>query len=353
MRYLRAPDLQRSYSIGADWLELLALVREKRVATDADILQPNALLDDRAAMATPSPTEIPEDPDIIEPAVERALDALFDELAQRKEALNEYYPFDLTITERRLRVAASEPIEDELASTGRAIYIACLFMSAIRSGLVDAKTAGIPTDPAMGNLFQICATLAAAGYLSGDAYWFGHPRPDQTPLLDAVSHLTRLVGTGTARLQRPPGETKFAKDGGIDVVAWRDHQDRRPSKLILYGQCASGVGWEGKPVKGKVDRLDSYYTLPPSKHWIPAFFTPFPLYMDKENAHDLRGEEERRGFYRQYEAEMGIIIDRSRIVMWAVEALRDIRPSAKDAADRLPELFEWSDRALGTTRDQG
>jgi hypothetical protein len=241
-------------------------------------------------------------------------------------------------------------MEDEFTSKGRAIYIACLFMSAIRSGLLDAKTAGIPTDPAIGNLFQICATLAAAGYVSGDAYWFGHPRPDETPLLDAVKELTRLVGVGTARLQRPQGETKFAKDGGIDVVAWRDHQDRRPSKLILYGQCASGANWEGKPVKGKVDRLDSYYTLPPSKHWTPALFTPFPLYMDKENAHDLCGEGERCGFYRQYEAEMGVIIDRSRIVVWAVEALRNVGPSAKEAADRLPELFEWSDAALGITR---
>jgi hypothetical protein len=72
--------------------------------------------------------------------------------------------------------------------------------------------------------------------------------------------------------------------------------------------------------------------------------------MDKENAHNLWAEGERGGFYRQYEAEMGIIIDRSRIVMWAVEALRNVGPSAKHAADRLAELFAWSDMALGITR---
>jgi hypothetical protein len=85
MRYLRAPDLQRSYAIAADWLELLALVRDKQVATDADVLQPNQLLDDRAAPPALGLSDAPEDPDIIDPAVERALDALFDELAQRRK----------------------------------------------------------------------------------------------------------------------------------------------------------------------------------------------------------------------------------------------------------------------------
>jgi hypothetical protein len=104
-------------------------------------------------------------------------------------------------------------------------------MSAVRGGLIDARAAGIPVDPTIGNLFQICATIAAAGYMHGDAYWFGHPRPDETSLLQAVETLSTLLRRGSPAAVAPTGETRLAKDGGVDVVAWRDHHDNRPAKL--------------------------------------------------------------------------------------------------------------------------
>jgi hypothetical protein len=110
------------------------------------------------------------------------------------------------------------------------------------------------------------------------------------------------------------------------------------------------MNWEGKSVTPKVSRLNSYYTLPPSKHWLPALLTPFPLYMDKENAHALRDEDAVKGFYRQIEAEMGIILDRLRIVRWAMEALSDVRPSMQAAVERLDDLFSWSETARAALR---
>lgn len=223
-------------------------------------------------------------------------------------------------------------------------------MSAVRSGLLNAKVGKIKVDPVIGNLFQICATIAAAGYVKGDAYWFGHPRPDETSMLEAVATLAGLLKQGKVALQAPLGETRFAKDGGIDVVAWRDHHDGRPAKLILYGQCASGMNWDGKPVGPKVDRMDGYYTDTPSKHWLPALLTPFPLYMDKENGHGLQTEEARKGFYRRNEAEMGVIIDRLRVVRWCIEGLRDPQPSMQVAVDNLGDLFEWGRAAREAAR---
>lgn len=348
---LVAPDLQRSYAVSADWIELLALSRPDGMATDGDVLKPNDFLEDRAAPLPEGVADgMAEDPDIVDVAAEPALDAIFEELALRQRVLTDVYPFDLVVHDRSLTLSVSAPSADPVIEQGRAIYIACLYMSAIRSGLFDAKAGGVAADPVIGNLFQICATIAAAGYVKGDAYWFGHPRPDTTSMLDAVGKLAGLLKQGTVALQAPLGETRYAKDGGVDVVAWRDHHDGRPAKIIVYGQCASGMNWEGKPVRSKVDRMDGYYTDSPSKHWLPALLTPFPLYMDKENSHGLANEEARLGFYRRNEAEMGIIIDRLRVVRWCIEGLRDIQPSMKAAVDKLEDLFDWSRAARDAAR---
>lgn len=348
---LVAPDIQRSFSLSADWLEVLALARPHQSATDNDIAGPNDILEDRAAIDLVGDDGFPsEDPDIVDLASEQALDALFEEIAYRKRVLDTAYPFDLEIAGRRLTIKVSPPTGVEAVDQGRAIYVACLYMTAVRGGLINAKAAGIQADPAMGNAFQICATIAAAGYMSGDAYWFGHPRPDRTPFLDAIRKLSGLLRQGAPAATVPLGETLYAKDGGIDVVAWRDHHDGRPAKLIMYGQCSSGMDWPSKTVKGSVDRMDSYYSLPPSKHWIPALLTPFPLYSEKENTNRLRTEDSMRGFYRQNEAVMGVIIDRLRIVKWSIEALRNVQPSMKDAVDRLTDLFDWSQRASEAVR---
>jgi hypothetical protein len=347
---LVAPDLQRSFSLSADWLEILALARPQRSSTDGDIATPNDILEDRAAIAADSDPASPEDdPDILDSATEQALDAVFEELGSRQRILGPAYPFDLNISKRGLTLSVSSAHEDPLTERARAIYIACLYMTGIRGGLIDAKAAKIKADPDMGNAFQICATIAAAGYMSGDAYWFGHPRPDKTPFMDAIRNVAGWL-QGTPAPKAPAGETLYAKDGGIDVIAWRDHHDGRPAKLIMYGQCASGMDWVGKPVSGKVNRMEAYYTYAPSKHWIPALFTPFPLYSEKENAHNLRSREAMEGFYRTFEAEMGVIIDRFRIVMWSLAALRDVQPSVKIAVDKLDELFAWSQSAADAAK---
>lgn len=347
---LVAPDIQRSFSLSADWLEILALARPRQFASDGDISTANDILEDSAAVTVEGDPDFPDDdPDILDRATEQALDAVFEEIANRQRVLGAAYPFSVQIEKRRLNITVSLTSDDALIEQARAIYIACLYITGVRGGLIDATAAQLKADPDMGNVFQICATIAAAGYMNGDAYWFGHPRPDKMPFMEAIQTVAGLIN-GVAALAPPPGETMFAKDGGIDVIAWRDHHDGRPAKLIMYGQCASGMNWVGKPVSGKVHRMDAYYLFPPSKHWIPALLTPFPLYSEKENAHSLRTEEAMQGFYRHNEAEMGVVIDRIRLVGWCMEALRDVQPSVKAAVDRLGDLFAWSQSASDAIR---
>ena len=344
------PDLQRSYVIAADWLELVALSRPSKSATAKDILNPHDFLEDRAVPHSQGIEQ--EDPDIIDWSHEAIYNATFEELGFRAKVLDDAYPFRLSRTEAWPKLIVAEAIDDEIVKQGRDIYIACLYMSAVRAGLLNEKECDLKIDPTIGNLFQICATIAAAGYVHGDAYWFGYPRPDGTRMLAAVKTLSGHLEQGNVVQQTPIGENRYARDGGVDVVAWRSHHDGRPAKLILYGQCASGMNWEGKSVATKVDRMDHYYATRPSRYWLPALLTPFPLYMDKENSHSLRDEDDIRGFYMKNEAEMGVIIDRLRIVHWCIEGLRYQQPAMKAAVDKLDDLFRWKCEATEATRLQ-
>lgn len=346
---LLVPDLQRSYAVSADWLELITALRGS--ASVNDLLGPQDILGDPQA---PAPADTAdgsvEDPDIIDPGVEQALDAVVDELAFRAKTLGPAYPFALEIAPRYIKISLAEACDDAIVETARLIYRACLLMSVIRARIVDARAAGIPIDPVIGDLFQIPATIAAAGYVGGDAYWFGHPRPDTTPLLQAIEVVAECLHA-TAAGHAPPGAARFAKDAGIDVVAWRDHHDNRPAKLILYGQCASGKNWKDKSVSPYVEGIGNYFHLKPSTHWLPALFAPFPIYMDSENAHGLKDEEARVGFYRQTETVMGIVIDRLRIVHCCIAAIRQPQPVMNAALERLGELFKWSGETATVLRD--
>ena len=339
--YIQPPDLNNSYSISADWLEILCLVRHPGSSSDSDLTSAHDILDDEAAILDSDSIAEEEANPITDAPRDRALDALYDEIERRAKDLGTAYPFSARISPRHLQLRCAEETDDQPLELGRHVYRACLLMSALRSGLINIRQAGIQVDPVVGNLFQICATLAAAGYISGDAYWFGAPRPDRTSLLDAVRKLSTLLNFGEPRGQRPEGETQYAKDAGVDVVAWKAHLDERPGKLIVYCQCASGMNWEGKPVAGKVQRLQGYYWTSPSTHWLPGLMLPFPLYMGKENAHALTTDSAIKGFYRQIESEMGLIFDRNRIVTGVIAALRDLPPSAQEAADHLGRIVEW------------
>lgn len=340
---LRAPDTNRSYSIAADWLELLALSRSSGVSSSIDLNGATDILFDPASGDDSSP--LTDDLDILNVQTEAALDAVFEEVGFRVDCLGDRYPFRVSFDERRLKMELVASSGDSAIKLSHDIYETCLLMSCVRFGLLDAQKAGLPVQE-IGTHFQILATVAAAGYVGGDAYLFGHPRPDETSMLDAVKRLSDLLKSGMPVSSRPDGMSAFAKDGGIDVVAWRDHADQRPSKAVLFGQCASGRNWQGKSVNGPAKELRHYFSRFVSEHWLPALFVPFPIYAEKERAHLLATEVDRAAFYLTQESSMGVIIDRLRLVHWACEAWGNLRSSAAEALTDVNAVWNWRDQAL-------
>ena len=191
---LCAPDTNRSYAIAAHWLELLALSRSSGVSSSIDLNEAADILFDPAS--EDKSVFKSDDLDILNVETEAAMDAVFDEVGFRVDCLGKKYPFRVSFEDRRLRMERIEPSDDLALNLAHDIYETCLLMSCVRFGLLDAKKAGVSVE-AIGRHFQILATAAAAGYVGGDAYLFGHPRPDETSMLDAVQKLSKLLRAGS------------------------------------------------------------------------------------------------------------------------------------------------------------
>ncbi|MXX96966.1 MAG: hypothetical protein F4065_09545 [Rhodothermaceae bacterium] len=136
-----------------------------------------------------------------------------------------------------------------------------------------------PDGTAVPKLFEELSAAAAGRYLgdSKTCLVFGFPRSDLPKgFRDAVNRLVEFLNEGKAcRSRRGLDEVK---DDGLDVVAWREFPDRKASKLILFGQCATGQHWQKKAHELLPDNwckrnlVDS-----PAVNPVPAFFVPRAL----------------------------------------------------------------------------
>ncbi len=164
---------------------------------------------------------------------------VFEELEYRARAGGHGYPF--VVDGVILRTDGNW--DDEIA------YVFCLCLSYFgrRHDLPDAARAR--------RMFEHVATEAAKSFIRGDALRFGWPRESgiagepaglPTPFEDAINELCERIGEGNGFCPNEFKDPIYQKDAGVDVVAWRDFPDRRPGKMLLLGNCASGHNWIDK-----------------------------------------------------------------------------------------------------------
>ena len=250
------------------------------------------------------PEAIPRD---IEP-FETTLDEWIGALSHRVRACGpgNGYPFNITQHGIQLR---------EVPST------AYLFQLLVSLGFWEAHSDGTTVH----KLFEELSAMAAGRYVgdSRTSVVFGSPRRDlPVGFRDAVTHLVDLLREGEACADRKG--ISHSKDDALDVVAWREFPDRRPSKLILFGQCAVGRRWKEKthelqPRRWCKRNLTGAIAVDP----IPAFFVPRAL--SERDAYDAGGDQ--------------ILFDRCRIAALCSDAM----DSQFD--DRLREWIDVSLRA--------
>jgi hypothetical protein len=254
----------------ADWLELYAMASPDSNSSRGDL---------DSALHTASHSELGSDAEIEQKILE-----VFGEFEQRAKAAREAYPFDIDFRGiLRLKAGGWEAFP---------VYTFCLCLSyyPLRETQIGPR------------IFEQVSCLAARGYLRGRAVGFGSPRVAlPSSFADAVTELCKLIGEGGGYLEQP---SLGRQDDTLDLVAWKDFEDKRPSKVLMFGQCGAGRNWSEKlgelqpnPFWKQWMRVGSVSPTP-----IKSFFTPYRV-----------GQR----LWELHARKAGILFDRCRIAYWA------------------------------------
>ena len=332
----------------ADWLEVMALVSPRGVATRGDVLGLFDLLGEQAhAIERDDETGEALETEILEDARAASADVVLEELEARATVLTAFYPFRIEVRGQNWRILHAEDTDDAEATAARACYNFCLLTSAIRDRCIQgAGVAALAT--ALPNHFQAIATAAAAGVLGGDVVSFGWPRPEGSPFMPALHDAARRLRLGTPREAVPLWSNGKEKDSGIDVIAWRDFADEQPGKLVLFGQVASGNNWTEKSVNSDTPRFLSWFSEHPTRHYIPAIFIPFPQHHGCTGRSDAAFSAVAHAEAWLREQEFGLVIDRLRIVGAASKRL--VAANDGSSPGTLAQVSSWIVDALAAAK---
>ena len=151
-------------------------------------------------------------------------------------------------------------------------YVFCLLLS-----YCDDKKKKVPGSKHE-VMFEQLSCLAAKRYLGGEAVRFGSPRESLPKgFRDALAHVCGVVNEWSFA---GIGRTLGAKDGGLDLVAWKHFPDRQIGKLILFGHCASGTNWNDKINELQPDDFCSRWLGGDKSPVVKSFFIPHRLSTD-------------------------------------------------------------------------
>ena len=255
---LLAPAVSDGPQAHANWVELLAL----QAGDSNSSLQDLATVLRRTGSADAIvEEEIPSNRVEQElAAAESVAESAFAEVANREEACGPTYPFE--VGDGFIQAKDSAP------ST---IYTFLLLLSWF------GKDAG-PKTHGPEKLFEEVCLYAGSKYFGGEplvkSYLFGFPRRRTArQFKPALNELCEGLGEGRGARQSP--RTKDQKDAHLDVVIWKDFDDRRQAKLIGFGQCATGRHWRDKISDLRPrEWCDLWMLEQPRVKPIPMFFVP-------------------------------------------------------------------------------
>ena len=283
----------------ADWLELRTLVVEAKSTSFRDVVgqyKIGGITDSTKEYEEGADVDIEEDD-----ACEALAESVFAEISERERACGgpgTSYPYQV-----------SGDLVNGLPSIEASIYTFLALLSEF------GKDAG-PTHGEGAKLFEEVSAKAAEVYLGGyhDAVHstvFGFPRRLlPTGFRAALDQLCSDLGEGIChRPERPLIEHQ--KDAKLDIVAWREFADRRPGKLIAFGQCATGQDWGEKIAElPNTDKWCSWWMADmPAVLPIRLFFVPHRIEYDAWSWTNMIG---------------GILFDRCRIAHLTADIDSDI-----------------------------
>lgn len=325
-------------ALAADWLELAAVLSSRGSSSSADLVRSRAAIEDdehTLVIVEPDGDERLEE-EILANASEQWVSEVREELFIRASSLGESYPFCLVGTGHawRLVLVAVAERHDHL------FYQCCLLISARRHKLV------LDNVREMDKVLQVVAYLVAGRVVQGEAYWFGYPRPDSTGMKEAVETLLTKMGFDSPAVTPPIWSVGKENDGGIDIVAWKNFGDNLSSRMVLYGQVASGKNWEDKPVSKEAESVfPSWLGDYGQKYYIPAMFIPWPQYVLVEATRERSFRQRVIETAIRNEKFFGLTIDRGRI---AELAGKSVTTGNGDESDLVGYLAKWQEEVVSS-----
>lgn len=89
-------------------------------------------------------------------------------------------------------------------------------------------------------LFERLSREAVASYLEGEAVVIGFPGARR--LREQIENTARAMGEEIGqRVPRPQD-----KDKGVDIIAWKSHEDTRSNQVVVLLQCGAGFNFDHK-----------------------------------------------------------------------------------------------------------
>jgi hypothetical protein len=325
----------------AEWLELMSIQRWPNPSGEAEL---RALLE-----GTGDDLKLFSSQSEMDEAVESKVQEVFEELDRRAVWADGGYPFVLNRGKVTLETGGAD-----LGST-REPSVAYLFaLAATYYRHVYYKGLKTPKDehdsfPGRGDLedlFQVCGTIAAAGFVNGHSISFGWPRADGSAFYEKLASVGKDLGDGVPKSAWAPGASPKPNDGAVDIVAWRHCPDRLPGQLYMLGQCASGDNWEtGKlPLMDHSNFHEYYWSQQPHSPLVTGTFVPFDyrVFVMESIPAETREEAWRAERWRLTKTH-GVIFDRFRLAHFFANGLRTAAAGtySVESVDALPRLKAW------------
>lgn len=145
-------------------------------------------------------------------------------IGDRKTALGDCYPFKLD-AQGDLLIYQKDSIE-----IGQAAYLLSLILSHLKSvSPILSGSSVYPHEDEVRKLreyFQYFATAALAAEIGGQAWSFGHPRPDHTGFFTKLKEIWGVLKDGM--VDPDPSAPIHPQDDQVDIFAWKGHPDGLP-----------------------------------------------------------------------------------------------------------------------------